>query len=684
MKSKRLRARHSIATPRRRGESRLLGDPSTFFEATFKQAADAIAIVDAQGRLVFLNEAARQIAQLDPEGTSLADAAAVWGAWGDGDGNRLPVDSWPVARALRGEVIRGVELHRPDTDGSRTSIQVAAAPLRDSNEAIIGAIVTFTDITSRLQSETQVRALNLELQAHVRARTRALEEAQQEMDRVARAHREAAASLERSREMLQVILDRSTAVIYVKDAAGRYLLINNHYAQLFGITNEEIRGRTDYDIFPADTAAHVRANDERVLATGSALQFEELVPQDGTLRTYVSAKFPLRDDDGMIYAVCGISTDISERQAMEAELRRSEATLSAVIESSPDAILVVDRRFRLVNCNALVGRFFSSLFGAQLSLDTDLSGPIPADFCRRWFDMINRARAGERFTIEETVSVDSGILRFLVSFAPASSDDRNPLVTIFAKDITELRRAEEQARRHQGELAHVLRVHTMGEMAANLAHEINQPLGAIANYAQGWRRHLEAGKIDRAALLHAVEEIAREALRAGAITRRVRELLRKGEEQRVGAHINDIVSACLDIITPVVRDRRAVVRFHPGSDLPPVEVDPIQIEQVVLNLLLNGLEAMEACAVGELVVRTSAAGEDRLEVVVQDCGSGLDAVLMERIFEPFFTTKANGLGMGLVISRSIIEAHGGRLWATPNQDAGATFRFTLPLAPGEP
>jgi two-component system sensor kinase FixL len=559
-----------------------------------------------------------------------------------------------------------------------------AAPLRDGGDALIGAIVAFTDITERLQAEAQVRALNRELQARMRARTVALEEAERELQRTAREQREAAASLERSRDMLQVILDHSTAVIYIKDAAGRYLLINNHYAQLFGVTNEEIRGRTDYDVFPADTAAHVRANDERVMASGEALRVEEVVPQDGKPRTYVSVKFPLRDDQGTIYAVCGISTDITERQAMEAELRRSEATLAAVIENSPDAILVVDRRFRVVNCNALVGRVFTSLFGAQLSLDTDLSAPIPADFARHWFGMINRAMAGERFTVEEAVPIDGDLRHFLVSFSPAPTEEQVPRVAIFAKDITELKRAEERARRHQAELAHVLRVHTMGELAANLAHDINQPLGAIANYAQGWRRHLEAGRIDRVALLHTVEEIAREALRAGAITRRVRELLRKSEAQRVSTQINEIVSASLDVIAPVVRDRRAVVRFHAGSDLPPVEVDRIQIEQVVLNLLLNALEAMEACAVGELVVRTRAADDGQLEVAVEDSGTGLDGVLLQHIFEPFFTTKPNGLGMGLVISRSIIEAHGGQLWATPNQDAGATFRFTLPLAPGEP
>src|SRR5262249_53592559 len=159
------------------------------------------------------------------------------------------------------------------------------------------------------------------------ARTADLEATRRELEREVSERREIAESLDRSRRMLQAILDRSTAVIYVKDPAGHYLLINDHFERLFGVRNEHVVGQTDRDLFPPAVAARLRANDERVLATGEPLHFEEVVPQDGPSHTYVSVKFPLRDDGGAVYAMCGISTDITDRQAMEAELRRSEALL---------------------------------------------------------------------------------------------------------------------------------------------------------------------------------------------------------------------------------------------------------------------------------------------------------------------------------------------------------------------
>jgi PAS domain S-box-containing protein len=652
-------------------------------ETAVLQATDCIGIADAEGRLLFFNPAARKIADRDPKGTGLAEGPAVWGECfeRDEDEQPVPVYDWPVARALRGETTVGRELHKRHADGSRTYIQIAATPVRDAGGAIVGAVTTFTDITDRKRAEREIRALNEDLERRVHARTAALEAAQRELEQEVAERREIAESLDRSRRMLQAILNRSTAVIYVKDTAGRFLLINEHFERLFGVRNEDVVGQTDYDLFPPEVAAGLRGNDERVFATGEPLVFDEVVPQDGASHTYVSVKFPLYDDGGSIYAVCGISTDITERQAMEAELRRSEALLSAVIESSTDAIFAIDPDFRLIARNAVVAHLSERLTGTAWRAGAKVCADLPSDHVERWRAQVARALAGERLVVEETIPIDGVTRHYLASLNSIASAGRVSGVTVFVKDITELRRTEARAREHQAELAHALRLHTMGEMAAGLAHEINQPLGAIANFAQGCIRRLRAGAVEGDELLQCAEEIAREALRAGAITRRMRELLRKGDPRREPTDLNRIVSAALDIVAPAARQRAAVLRFHGGPDLPPVDVDGIQIEQVVINLVLNALEAIEGPGrAREIDVRTHPTRDNGVQVAVCDGGIGLDRAAIERIFEPFFTTKPNGLGMGLAISRSIVEAHGGRLWATPNDAVGATFYFVLPAA----
>jgi len=243
-------------------------------------------------------------------------------------------------------------------------------------------------------------------------------------------------------------------------------------------------------------------------------------------------------------------------------------------------------------------------------------------------------------------------------------------------EIVERQRAQEQLRQHQAALAHVLRVSTMGEMAAGLAHEINQPLGAIANFANGIVARLRGGHGRPEALLGAAEQIAAEALRAGEVIRRLRDFLRRTEAQRAPCDVNALVRDAAHLVEPDARRAKIALCLGLAPTLPAVALDRIQVEQVLFNLMRNGLEAMTAG--GELRVETLAVAGG-LEVRVRDTGAGFPPDAVERIFDAFYTTKASGLGMGLSISRSIVEDHGGRLWAAPNADRGSTFGFTLPL-----
>lgn len=251
--------------------------------------------------------------------------------------------------------------------------------------------------------------------------------------------------------------------------------------------------------------------------------------------------------------------------------------------------------------------------------------------------------------------------------------------------VTERTLALEQAHaslnQHQAELAHALRLHTVGEMAAALAHEINQPLCAITNYAQGSVQRLRAGPVDPTTLRTAFEEIAREGLRAGDIIRGLRNLVQRETAVSDGVDVNALAADATRLLEPQARVHGVTLRLEPATMLPVLQADGTQVEQVMVNLMLNGIQAAAAASTGsrEVVVTTSVQ-DGAIEVAVRDTGRGFEPDQEERIFTPFFTTKTQGLGLGLAISRSIVECHGGRLWATSHPDVGATFRFSLPLA----
>jgi signal transduction histidine kinase len=242
-----------------------------------------------------------------------------------------------------------------------------------------------------------------------------------------------------------------------------------------------------------------------------------------------------------------------------------------------------------------------------------------------------------------------------------------------------LERAHEELHRHQAELAHVLRLHTIGELASALAHEINQPLCAITNYAQGAVQRLRQGNVAIEALRQACEEIAYEGLRAGEILRSVRALVRRESTISRDVDVNALAADAVRVIHPQAREHGVAVRLERGADLPRVQADGTQIEQVMLNLMLNGVQAaaLTRGAPREVVVATSVE-RGEVHVAVRDTGRGVAPSVRDRLFTPFLTTKEHGLGLGLVISRSIVESHGGRLWANSRDEVGTTFRFSLP------
>ena len=250
--------------------------------------------------------------------------------------------------------------------------------------------------------------------------------------------------------------------------------------------------------------------------------------------------------------------------------------------------------------------------------------------------------------------------------------------TGFIRDLTERQATERQLEELESELARLSRLTAMGEMASTLAHEINQPLSAIANYLQGCRRLIEGIDHPNAPKIHdALSETTHQTLRAGQIIRQLREFVSRGETEKRPENINKLVeeASALALVGAKEQGVKTVFRFDTRTG--PVLVEKVQIQQVLLNLIRNAIEAMQGCARKELVVETVLLDQGMVEVRVADTGTGLAEEIVPRLFQPFATTKPAGMGVGLSISKRIVEAHGGELWAEPNPGGGTLFRFTL-------
>jgi signal transduction histidine kinase len=257
-------------------------------------------------------------------------------------------------------------------------------------------------------------------------------------------------------------------------------------------------------------------------------------------------------------------------------------------------------------------------------------------------------------------------------------------LAIFVRYITERKLAEEELRKTQAELAHVSRVTTLGELTASIAHELNQPLGAIVTNGHACLQLLSRSKPDLEGAREAVESMIADSLRAGEVIKRIRALLKKTGPGKSTHNINETIQEVIIFAAGELKKNQISLRTELAPHLPVMIGDRIQLQQVVLNLILNSSEAMSRSGwePRKLLIRSEQTRSDEIMVTVQDTGIGLDPKNQERVFDAFFTTnKEGGLGLGLTISRTIVESHGGKLWSTPNEGQGATFQFILPTRP---
>jgi two-component system, LuxR family, sensor kinase FixL len=391
-----------------------------------------------------------------------------------------------------------------------------------------------------------------------------------------------------------------------------------------------------------------------------------------------------------IFALIGVGIAWSGEQllrhrrqaaASERDALGREAHLQSILDTVPDAMIVIDERGIVRSFSSAAERLFGHSAAEVLGQNIKLLMPSPYrenhdGYIERYLHTgerriigIGRVVVGER--------KDGSTFPMELAVGEMRSGDRR-YFTGFIRDLTERQKTEARLQELQTELVHISRLTAMGEMASTLAHELNQPLSAIANYMKGSRRLLESSTDDRSAMLRdAMDKAADQALRAGQIIRRLRDFVARGESERRVESIKKLVEEASALALVGAKDQGVRVRFQfdPAVDL--VLADKVQIQQVLLNLIRNAIEAMEASQKRELVVSTLAAEDDMLAISVTDTGSGISPDMTSQLFQPFFTTKRQGMGVGLSISRTIVEAHGGKIEVLPNPGGGTVFRFTL-------
>ena len=482
--------------------------------------------------------------------------------------------------------------------------------------------------------------------------------------------------MRRSEDQLRLVIDTIPQQIWSGPPDGSLDFCNAQWRSFTGLTLEELQGEGWQGMLHPDDRERVLKAWRESVANGTPYAQEERHRRsDGKYRWFLARGVALKDPEGLIVRWYGTNTDIEDRKEAEERLRLVIDTLPALVWSKlPDGSAdFLNQRFREYT---------------GLSVEEGL----------RWgwmdaFHPEDRAKeewraafaAGEPFEKEARLRRADGAYRWFMLRAAPLRDERGNVVKWYGTttDIEDRKRAEEALQEAQDKLAHVTRAVAMGELAAAIAHEVNQPLTAIVTNANFSLRQLKGSTANLDELRTAIAEIVNDATRASAVISRIRGLLVKGSPRRTELDIKEITQEVIILLRHELTRNRISLRADFAPNLPRVPGDPVQLQQVLINLIVNAIEAMRTSTgrPRELHIRLEK-NADRILVQVQDSGPGIAPELADRIFEPFFTTKAEGIGMGLSISRSIIESHGGQLSIVPGS-RGAVFQFTLPIDPND-
>jgi PAS domain S-box-containing protein len=570
------------------------------------------------------------------------------------------------------------ELIHTKRDGSKVVVASRWSLQRDERGAPLAILETNNDITERRQAEEALRD---------------------------------------SEEQWKAAFENNPTMYFMVDAAGITLSVNAFGAEQLGYTSEELVGSPVLNVFyEADRDAVLRNLARCFDQLNQSMNWEaRKARKDGTvIWVRETARAVLFKNGAVILVAC---EDITERKRVEEELRESERRYRYIFDSAgvsiweedfsqvkaaidelkatdigdfreyvathPEFVRKTVPLVKVIDVNSATVKLFNANSKGQLlvSLQKIFLPETEEVFAAELIALAEGRTSFESETVLQTVNGHRLTVLFGITFPTQPAKLDSVLVTMM--DITERKRAEEELQKTQAELAHVARVTTMGELTSSIAHEVNQPLAAIVTNGNACLRWLSNDPPNVEEARQTVTRMVKDGHRASEVVGRIRAFFRKTAPERVRVDINQLIEDVIAMVSSELRRNRVRVRTELPDDLPRVLCDQIQLQQVILNLVINAIEAMSAVSgPRELLIMSRRDETGNVSVAVQDTGMGFDEQNAAQLFNAFFTTKSQGLGMGLSISRTTIEAYGGRLWATRNDAGGATFQFTLPTTNG--
>jgi len=501
--------------------------------------------------------------------------------------------------------------------------------------------------------------------------------------------RERSAAASGAIEELNLLVDGAQGVaLYILDPKGNVAIWNKGAERLMGWRGSDVVGRNAAMFYPADAIAEDKP--ERDLAAArSAGRIEEegwRAHRDGTeFLAHVSIT-ALYDTGGALRGFAEIVRDITDQRAAETAIKANEDHLRSILSTVPDAMVVIDDKGRILSFSRAAERLFGYAEAEIVGNKVNRLMSSPDE--ERHDDYLARyLRTGERRVIgigRVVVARRKDGTTFPVELSVGEAEAQGQRIfTGFVRDLTERHEAEEKLQALQSELIHVSRVSAMGTMASTLAHELNQPITAVNNYMEAARDLLDKPEPgDLPVVRDALDEAAKQSMRAGEIIRRLRDFVARGEVARTAEKLPELIEEAAEFALIGAREKGVLPCFDLDPMAGAVLVDRVQIQQVLINLIRNAIDAMNHGERRELLIATAAGQPGFVRVTVADTGPGIAPAIADQLFTAFISTKNEGMGLGLSICRTIVEAHGGKIWVEPNEDGGSRFHFTVQRAKG--
>ena len=556
------------------------------------------------------------------------------------------------------------ELRLLKKDGQAFYARLECLVIQNREDDLRQIRAAVSDISERQQAQELLQKTHDELERTVEKRTRSLTSVNEKLKHEIENHKHA-------EEQLRITLESIGDGFFACDREWRFVYVNPVAERLLGIRHEEVFGQSHWEVFPLMLGTRLESEYRRA-AGGEARDFENFYEPWG--RWFHNRCFP-REGGGMSV----FFRDITERKHAEAALKSSEEKYRALVESTPDSIYLVDE-----DCNYL---FMNTKHRNRLGLSSsEIDHSAYAAFHTKEGTAAFRELVAKVFKTGKPLSAPHRSDRdgnyFIRTLSPLLEGETVKAVSVVSKDITVQRQAEREAYTSRLQLAHLERAATLGELTASLAHELSQPLTAILSNAQAAVRLIQMEPPDINEVLDIIKDIINEDRRAGEFIHHLRAFFKMGELDKKPLNINSLINEVVSLFKTEAVYRQIFIETALDIKLPSVPANEIHVQQVMLNLVLNASESMLEVndRPRRVVITTMRENASFLKICVCDSGRGIDPVNLTSLFKPYVTTKKDGMGMGLAICRSIVEAHGGKIWAENNLDQGATFYFTLPIA----